>query len=77
MNLLNEGLYAHLIGNVADVTVNVLDTCCLVVVETSLESCLIDVIENDVFDTGCDKCFCNVETDTVRCAGNPGVLSFE
>ena len=64
-------------GNVADISLDILDTFCLVVSETTLESLLVDIIEDDVLYSGCNECFSNVETNSVRCAGNPGVFAFK
>ena len=36
----------------------------------------LDIVENDVLDACTCKCLGNVESDTVRCAGNPSVLTF-
>ena len=74
---LDKGLDGHFVGHVAHVAVDVLDACFLVVVQTALEGSLVDVVENDVLDAGCDECLRNVEADAVRRTCNPGVLTFE
>ena len=36
-----------------------------------------DIVEDNVLDACLYERLCNVETDTVRCAGNPGILAFQ
>ena len=77
MNLFNESLDSHLVGNVTDITFYIGYTRLGIIGEPSFEGRLIYVVENNVLDTGCNKCFRNVETNSVRCACYPSVLSFK
>ena len=70
-------LYGHLIGDVADIAVDIGDAGLLVVCQTALQGCLIDIIENDVLNTCGYKSLCNVESNTVRSTGNPGIFAFK
>ena len=75
--LVYESLDGNFVCHVADISLDVGDASFLVVVEAALESCLIDVVEDD----GLDACFYeglgDVETNAVGCACDPGVLSFK
>ena len=75
MNLLNGCLYSILVSYVADITLYVCNTCLLVVVQATLQSSIVNVVEDDVLNTCCNESLSNVETNTIRCAGNPGVLT--
>ena len=77
VDLLNKSLYCVLVGNVANVTVNVLDTLCLVVSKTLLKGSLVNVVKDNVLNACCNKSLSNVETNTVRSTGNPSILSFK
>ena len=77
MDLLHEGLDVVFLRDIAHIALDVLDAGLLVVGESALECCLVDVVEDDVLDTCCNECLCNVEANAVRCAGDPGVLTFQ
>ena len=75
VNLLYECLHGILVGYVANVALHVLDASLLVVVQTTLQGSLVDVVEDNGLCTCCNKSLSNVEANTIGSAGNPGVLS--
>ena len=76
VDLLHECLHVVFLRDVAHVALHVLDASLFVVVQTTLQGCLVDVVEDDVLNTCCNKRLCDVEANAVRGAGNPGVLAF-
>ena len=74
MDFLHEGFHVVFLGHVAHIAFHVVDSGFLVVVESALKGGLVDVVENDGFDTGSHESLGDVETDTIGCARNPGVL---
>ena len=77
VNLTYESLYRHLVRDIADVTMYVLNACFTVIIKSSLESSIIDVIENDILSSRCNESFRNIESYSVRPACDPGILTFQ
>ena len=75
MNLVYQFLHGVLVGHVADVALHVGNSSLLVVVKSALQSLFVAVVEDDGLNTSGHKCLCNVEADSVRSTGNPGVLT--
>ena len=73
----NQLADSHLVGHVADIALHVGDASLLVVVKSALQGSLVDVVKHDVLHTSLYKGLCNVETNAVRCACNPRILTFE
>ena len=63
--LLYESLDSHLVCHVAYIALDILYSCCLVVVKTALQSCLVDVVEDNGLNAGFYKSLGDIETDAV------------
>ncbi len=77
MDAFNEGFDSVLVGDIAYIAVHILDARCSIVIESAPEGFFVDIIEDDVLYSGCDKGFCDVETDSITCACYPSVFSFQ
>ena len=77
VNLLHECLHGHFVSHVTNIALHILDASLFVVVQTTLQSSLVDVVENNVLNTCCNKSLSNVEANSVGCASDPGVFSFQ
>ena len=77
VDFLDESLDVVFLRNVADIAVNVLDAGLLIVGQSALKGCFVDVVEDDVLDAGCNKRLGDVESDAVGSACNPSVFSFQ
>ena len=75
VDLLYECLHSVLVSYVANVTLHILDASLFVVCQTALQRCVVDVVEDDGFDACSYESLSNVETNTLRSTGNPGVLT--
>ncbi len=74
---LHKSLHVVFLGDVAHVALHVLDAGLLVVGQSALQCCLVDVVEDDVLGACSHKGLGDVETDTVAGTGNPGILAFK
>ena len=77
MDFLNESLNGILIGNVANVAVNVVDASLFVSSQALVNQVLIDIVEDDVFDTCASKSLGNIETDAIGSTCYPGIFALE
>ena len=77
MDFFNQSLYTLFVGYIAHVAFDVGDAGFFIVVQSALEGSFVDIVKNDVLYAGGYKRFGDVETNAVRCAGNPCVLTFE
>lgn len=66
VDLLHECLYVIFLRYVAYVALHVLNAGLLIVVKTALQGCFINVVEDDVLDTGGYESLGDVETDTIK-----------
>ena len=76
VNFLYEGLHGILVSNVTDVAFHVLDASLLVVVKSALKGSFVNVVEDNVLNTGSHESLGNVKADAIGSACNPGILSF-
>ena len=77
VNLLNHSLHIVFLRYVAYIAVHVGDTCVCIVLQTASKELLVDVVEDNVFDTCCNERACDVEANAVRRTGDEGVLTFQ
>ena len=77
VDLLHESLHSVLVRHVTDIALHVLDAGLLIVGQTASEELLINVVKDDCLDACSHESLGDVETDTIGCASDPGVLSFQ
>ena len=77
MNFLHESLHGHFVRHVADITMYIADTRCLIICQRFVDSFLTAGIEDNLTGTGLSKCFGYSKTDAVACACDPGILAFQ
>ena len=77
MNGFDKGFHIVFLGDVADIAVHVGDACLAIIVPSTLKSRFIDIVKHDVLDARGYKCLSNVESDTIRCACYPRILTFK
>ena len=71
-----ECLHSVFVGHVAHIALHVLYASLFVVGKSALQGSLVNVVEDNGFDASLYKSLGNVEADTVRSTGNPGILTF-
>ena len=77
VDFLNHLFHLVFFRNIANIAVHVSDTCVSIVLQTAGKELLVDVVEDNVLDTCCNKSFSNVEANAVRRTGDEGVLTFQ
>ncbi len=77
VDFLHKSLDIVFLCHVAHITVHILYAGLFVVCQSLFESGLINVVEDDVLDACGHKRLGDVESDTVRSAGDPGIFTFQ